>query len=62
MADSPWWEAAYLKALGETGIAAAAARAAGIGVRAAYKRRKANQTFAAAWDAAAAFGEFIKKS
>lgn len=42
-----------MKALGETGIAAAAARTAGIGVRAAYKRRKANPTFAAAWDAAA---------
>lgn len=45
------WEAAFLKALGETGVASAAAEVAGIGVRNAFKRRKACPTFAAAWAA-----------
>ncbi len=47
------WEAAFLKALAATGIAKAAAAAAGIGVRAAYRRKQGHPTFAAAWAVAA---------
>jgi hypothetical protein len=47
------WEEAFLKALAATGIAKAAAGAAGIGVRAAYRRKQDHPTFAAAWATAA---------
>jgi hypothetical protein len=52
MQNQPWWEAGFLKALAETGVISEAARAVGIGVRAASKRRRGNPTFAAAWEAA----------
>lgn len=42
------------KALERCGVASEAAELAGTGVRNAFKRRKANPTFAAAWDAAVA--------
>ena len=50
----PVWETSFLKALEKCGVASEAARVAGTGVRNAFKRRKANSTFAAAWDAAVA--------
>lgn len=50
----PVWEAAFLKALERCGVASEAAGLAGIGVRNAFKRRKSNPTFAAAWEAAVA--------
>jgi hypothetical protein len=52
--QSPHWESAFLNALERCGVASEAARLAGTGVRNAYKRRKGNPTFAAAWDAAVA--------
>lgn len=51
---TPVWESAFLKALERCGVASEAAKTAGTGVRNAFKRRKANPTFAAAWDAAVA--------
>lgn len=51
---APVWESAFLKALERCGVASEAARLAGTGVRNAFKRRKGNPTFAAAWDAAVA--------
>ena len=50
----PVWEQPFLKQLERCGVASEAARVAGTGVRNAFKRRKANPTFAAAWDAAVA--------
>lgn len=50
----PAWEAPFLKALERSGVASEAAAVAGTGVRNAFKRRKSNPTFAAAWDAAVA--------
>ena len=50
----PVWESAFLKALEHCGVASEAAKLAGIGVRNAFKRRKSNPTFAAAWEAAVA--------
>lgn len=50
----PAWEAAFLKALERCGVASEAAEVARIGVRNAFKRRKSNPTFAAAWEAAVA--------
>lgn len=52
--DPPVWEIPFLGALERCGVASEAARVAGTGVRNAFKRRKANPTFAAAWDAAVA--------
>ena len=54
MQNPPWWEAAFLKALAETGIVTKSAKAVGITARAASKRRAANPTFAAAWEGAVA--------
>lgn len=54
MSREPVWELPFLKALERCGVASEAAAAAGTGVRNAFKRRKANATFAAAWDAAVA--------
>ena len=51
---APHWETPFLKALERCGVASEAARLAGTGVRNAFKRRKGNSTFAAAWDAAVA--------
>lgn len=51
---APVWESAFLKALERCGVASEAAKLAGTGVRNAFKQRKANPTFAAAWDAAVA--------
>jgi len=51
---SPAWELAFLKALERCGVASEAAASAGTGVRNAFKRRKGNPTFAAAWDSAVA--------
>ena len=50
----PVWEAAFLNSLERCGVASEAAALAGIGVRNAFKRRKSNPTFAAAWEAAVA--------
>jgi hypothetical protein len=50
----PAWETPFLKALENSGVASGAAAVAGTGVRNAFKRRKSNPTFAAAWDAAVA--------
>lgn len=52
--QQPAWELPFLKALERCGVASEAARVAGTGVRNAFKRRKANPTFAAAWEAAVA--------
>ena len=51
---TPHWETPFLKALERCGVASEAAALAGTGVRNAFKRRKGNATFAAAWDAAVA--------
>lgn len=51
---TPVWETPFLKALERSGVASEAAAVAGTGVRNAFKRRKSNPTFAAAWEAAVA--------
>lgn len=45
----PQWIGPFLAALAATGIASQAAAAAGTGVRNAFKRKKENPAFAAAW-------------
>lgn len=47
--DAVVWKAVFLARLAETGVVAAAARAAGISARHAYYERKRNETFAQAW-------------
>ena len=46
------WEAAFLKALEQTGIVAEAARAAGVGRKTVYKYRDESPDFAARWEQA----------